>query len=159
MYPLGPFHMEQVHPSRIFLLSGGSLSWSRWVGRWQVRVRSDLQTQVQTEPAVLYGAVRWKWTACPFRSDCPPIRWSDGKHIAIRLFSADFIGSDARRVSTDTFADTRCPIENNGWSYRVHLKNWQTDLIDPLVGQSLVAQSFKAYFVSKSVLCVLCIRE
>lgn len=30
-----------------------------------------------------------------------PTHWKDGERIAIRLFSADFVGSDARRVSAD----------------------------------------------------------
>lgn len=54
----------------------GSLHWC-WAGRWQVRVRFTMQSG-QTQPTLLYGAVRWKWTACLFLSDCHPI-WSVGR--------------------------------------------------------------------------------
>lgn len=73
-----------------------------WAGGWQVCVCSAMQSR-HRQPAVFYEAVRWKWTACPFLSDCHPIRRTDGKLIPICLFFAERI--ECRWVSADT-----CPL-------------------------------------------------
>lgn len=99
---------------------------SRWAGGWKVCVRYTDATdaeRTQTQHAALFGAVRWKGTACPFPSDCHPICGTD-PHPPV------FSGQDQMLVgvSGHMSADIRCSIESNEWSDWVCLKNLQEDL-------------------------------
>lgn len=86
-YILDPFLTGQVC-QRIRLLSRGSFPWPLLsIDRsdrnlFYFRVRSTERTRIQ--PTVLYGAVGWKQTSCPFLSDPNP--WREEERIPIRLF-------------------------------------------------------------------------
>lgn len=131
---LGPFNMGWT-PSSRSLCSAANLSADpSWAGRWQVCVCSSADAEwTRTQPTVLYGAVRWKWTADCFHliiiRSVPPDGWGKDPHLSVFSWQDQMLAGVSGHLSTDI----RHSIESNGWSNRVCLNNWQTDPIGPSV--------------------------